>query len=241
MFNYIGLRDLVPRSLLIPSPAIWHHVIWLLLDSTRVPHLDQGQILIHQNPVRWTPPDYTKHISDMYVLCFLKVDNPVWQTPPDTHLSGLQSEFNFQSVQSGGLTGPLSLDNTQFYIPVDSSGLRRSQHVMICDKVGVRSNPAESSRVQQSPAEHVGECKVLPLVIEQTPGFLETLTLTEWLRVGVFKGKGRDTIEIPQGYPWQSLHVCNQWLSGIGVWKLILLCNFHSLKTTQSLLWANYI
>ena len=64
-------------------------------------------------------------------------------------------------ADSGGLAGPPSLDNTQFfkfYIPVDSGGLQRTQYVTICDKVGVRSSPAESSRVHWSPVESGGTC-----------------------------------------------------------------------------------
>ena len=130
-------------------------------------------------PVRRTSLDSTKHISDN--VCCMFLESGQWsicdyirvqsgglhRTPLDTHLSALQSDLisrGFSPVDSGGLTGPPSLDNTQFFIPVDSGGFRRTQHVTICDKVGVRSSPAESSRVQLSPAEHVGECKVLDFI-----------------------------------------------------------------------------
>ena len=126
-------------------------------------------MLIH-DPVRWTPVESTGvHQTYIgYVYCtflesgqwsicdYIRVQSGGLQrTPPDTHLSGLQSDFNFERVQSGGLTGPPLLDNTlffYFFIPVDSSGLWRIQHVTICDKVGVRSS-------WWSPAEHVGSVK----------------------------------------------------------------------------------
>ena len=65
-------------------------------------------------------------------------------------------------VDSGGLQRtPFSgLQSTLFYfIPADSSGLRRNHRVTICDMNLVKS--AGIQWVQRIPAEHVGECKVL--------------------------------------------------------------------------------
>ena len=89
------------------------------------------------------------------------MDSAVRRTPPDTHLSGLQSDFNFQRVQSSGLRWthwtPLlwTIHNFKNFIfqwtPVDSGGLNMWQYV----------TRLESGQVRRSPAEHVGECKVL--------------------------------------------------------------------------------
>ena len=71
------------------------------------------------------------------------------------------------------------------------------------------------------------------MIIEQTLGFLETPTLTPQnpypLTGGKgFKGKGKGRAEIPQGYPWQSLHVRSRLsvqsthaLLCVGVWSLL--------------------
>ena len=80
------------------------------------------------------------------------------RTPTYLYYSQILISRGFSPVDSGGLTGPPSLNNTQFFIPVDSSGFRRTQHVTICDKVGVRSSPVESSRVHWSPADSGGTC-----------------------------------------------------------------------------------
>ena len=123
---------------------------------------------IHQ-----TPPNIYQicmlYVSWKWIICdSVRVQSGdstrLHRTPTYLIYSQILISRGFSPADSSGLAGPPSLDNTQFfkfYIPVNSSGLRWTQYVTICDKVGVWSSPAESSRVQQSPAEHVGECKVL--------------------------------------------------------------------------------
>ena len=115
-------------------------------------------------PVRQTSLDSTKHILDIcckllwsgqWSICdYVRVQfSGLHWTPLDTHLSGLQSDFNFQRVQSVRLCQtlwtPFSGQNSILY----SSGLRWTPAVPTCDNMWQGWSPVKSSRIQQNPAE----------------------------------------------------------------------------------------
>ena len=119
-------------------------------DSTGHTSLDSRRVqssTVHQTYIR-------------YVCCMFLESGPVRQIPPDTPLwtpLPFLTPEESSPAQSGGLNWiPLSRQESTF-IPVESSGVRRTVHVTICDPSGLRI-------VRRSPVGHVGQCKVLHLV-----------------------------------------------------------------------------
>ena len=104
----------------------------------------------------------------------------------------------FSPVDSGGLRRtPFSgLQSTLFYfIPADSSGLRRNHHVTICDISGVQSSPLESSQVRWSPVKSAG-VQSSPLDSGESSGFRRRRWgSVKYCREGVDKHSG--SIKIP--------------------------------------------
>ena len=142
LFNYIGLRDLVPSKVKSPDPKSRYMTSCHLTPSG-----------LHQSPTSGPRSNFNTSESSPadstglhqtyigYVCCtFLEsgqsspADSTGLHRTP-TYLDYSQNLISrvFSPADSSGLTGPPSLDNTQFYIPVDSGGLRRTPAVPTCD------------------------------------------------------------------------------------------------------------
>ena len=120
-----------------------------------------------------------------YVCCMFLESGPVRRIPPDTPLwtpLPFLTPEESSPAQSGGLNWiPLSRQESTFILvessrvwrmdhvticdtsgstvtPIESSGVRRTDHVTICDPSGLRM-------VRRSPVGHVGQCKVLHLLV----------------------------------------------------------------------------